>query len=491
MNWRATIAAGLIFIALLAFVWVESSYRVAEEGEVFRQSFLGLDLYGIDAEQVTHVRIERAEEDDIVLEKRGEDWYLVEPFPGLADSEEVMRIVRAVAELRPTTSREGVDLTEEHYGLTDASLVATITYNGGRTAQLKLGAEAASGTERYASASGSDRLYIVGASTRTTLWKDPRELREKDVANVETDEVQKVTLDHGDEHVVAVRSDTEDDRKWRLTAPLDTAADEWNVRQLISNVGDLRAEGFLSPEEAEGAETGFKEPQAKISLQMAEGEPLTITFGNTETREIDDLATEEEIIYVRTSRRDEVLLVKADALANVQKTAFDLRDKSIVSFERDEVTRVRVERTEGLSFTIARRPDGWFVEKPQKAEARQGAVDDVLWNLEDVSATEFVTEDAGEQELRDYGLAVPQTVVTIELRHQDDPIEILIGDETEQGWFYARTADSERVVLIDEFLMGDLPENMGELEQAPTAPEDDAGAATDEASAEQAPQPDN
>ncbi|MFW6438085.1 MAG: DUF4340 domain-containing protein [Armatimonadota bacterium] len=484
MNWRATIAAGLIFIALLAFVWVESSYRVAEEGEVFRQSFMGLDLYGIDAEQVTSVRIERADEEDLVLEKRGDDWYIVEPLSGLADSEEVMRVVREVAELRPRTSREGVDLTDEHYGLTDADLVATIAYNGGKSAQLKIGAEAPSGTERYATASGSDRLYIVGASTRTTLWKNPDELREKDVADIAADEVRKVTVDHGDEHVVAVRSGGEEEPTWRLTAPLDTVADEWNVKQLINKIADLRAEGFLSPGEAEEADTGFAEPQAKISFEIANDEPLTVTFGKTEPREIGDPATEQEVTWVRTSRRDEVLLVKADTLESVQKTAFDLRDKSIVSFERDKVTRVKVERTEGLSFTIANRPDGWFVEKPQSAPARQGAVDDVLWNLEDVSATEFVTESADEQELREYGLAVPQTVITIELRGEDTPIRILIGDETEDGFFYAKRADSNQVVRINEFLMGDLPEDMSDLEEAPM-PEGDAVT-----EGEEAPQPD-
>jgi len=87
MNWRATIAAGLIFIVLLAVVVVEGRQRVAEEGEVFRQSFMGLDLYGIDTEKVTRVQIQRANEDEIVLEKRGEDWHVVKPFDGLADSD--------------------------------------------------------------------------------------------------------------------------------------------------------------------------------------------------------------------------------------------------------------------------------------------------------------------------------------------------------------------------------------------------------------------
>lgn len=484
MNWRATIAAGLIFIALLAFVWIESRHRVAEEGEVFRHSFLGLNLYGIDPEQVTRVQIQRKDEEDIVLEKRGDQWFIAQPFEGLADGEEVMRLVSAVAELKPTASREGVDLGEEQFGLADADLIATITWNGGKTAQLRVGAETPTGTERYAQISDDPKLYVVGAGVRTTLWTNAESLREKNVASIEADDVTGLTLEHGKERIVAIRASGEG-AQWRLTEPLATAADEWNVKQVINKIRDLRAEGFLSADEAEEAETGFDEPQAKVTLRLPEGDPLTITLGKSETREVGDTAEEKEIVYVRSSRRGEIMLVNADVVDAVRKTAFDLRDKSVVSFKRDDVTRLKVERTEGLSFTLARRPGGWFVEKPKNFEARQGAVDDILWDLEDLSAVEFVTEEATPQDLREYGLAVPQTAITITLRGQSEPIKVLIGEKTAEGDYYAAVEGGKQVVKISEFLMGDLPEDVKDLEKSSVeAPEsewrtDDDSAATE------------
>lgn len=158
-------------------------------------------------------------------------------------------------------------------------------------------------------------------------------------------------------------------------------------------------------------------------------------------------------------------MVQADVLDSVQQTAFDLRDKSVLSLKRDDVTRVKVERTKGLSFTVARRPSGWFVEKPKNFEARQGAIDDILWDLEDLSAVEYVTDEATPQEMRQYGLAVPQTAITIELRGAD-PVTVLIGESTADNHFYAMVGDDKRVVKISEFLMGDLPEEIGELEKS-------------------------
>ncbi len=467
MNWRSTVAAGIIFLVLLAFVWVESGHRVAEEGEVFRRSFLGLNLYGIDPEDVSRMKIQRADEDDVILEKRDDRWYLVEPFNGLADSDEVMRMVKGVAELSPAAEREGVDLTDEKFGLADADLVASITHDENETAWLRVGAEAPTGTQRYAQISGQDKLYVVGANVRTTLWKDPESLREKSIAQVEAEDVEAVTLDHGDEHVVAVRAPDDADAKWLLSEPMETRADEWNVKQLINKVGDLTAEGFLSEEEQEQIDPGFKEPQAKIALKLADDdEPLTVTFGKTEKREVGDPAEEKEVIFVRTSDRSEVMLAEADVLDSLKKTPFDLRDKSVVSFDRKEAQRVKVDRSEGLSFTVARRPDGWFVERPENFQARQGAVDDILWNLEDLSAVEFVTEKAGPQELREYGLASPQVTITLELQGRDDPLKVMVGEETEETEFYATTSETEQVVKISEFLMGDMPQKLDDLRKS-------------------------
>lgn len=465
MNWRATVAAGIIFIALLGFVWVETRQRVAEEGEVFRHRLFGLNLYGIDTERVTKLRIERSGEEPVVIEKRGENWFITEPFRGMANADEVGRMVREIAELNPRTRRENVDLTKSEFGLEEPDLVATITYDGDRTASVTLGGETPAGAERYARVSADDNLYVVSATLRTTLWKNPAELREKRLVKIEPDDVQRVTLQHGGERIVAVRTPESRTHGWTLSAPLATGADEWNVKQLINSINDLRAQDFLPEDEAEAVAEGFEKPQAIARLEFANGESITVTFGGTEMREVGTPVEEQEIVYARTSERDETLLVKADALDRVQKTTFNLRDKSVVSFDRNAATRIRVERTEGFSFTVGGRPDGWQVERPKSVPARQGAIDDILWNLEDLSALEFVAEEADTAKLREHGLAVPQTAITVELTGRAAPIKVLIGNQTAEGDYYAKTSESEQIVRVSEFIMTDLPESIEDLEE--------------------------
>ena len=61
MKWRYTVAAALVFAALLAWVLTQEQGRVAEEGEAF----------GLDAESATRLEVTRAGEDALVLPHRG------------------------------------------------------------------------------------------------------------------------------------------------------------------------------------------------------------------------------------------------------------------------------------------------------------------------------------------------------------------------------------------------------------------------------------
>ncbi len=457
MKWRYTIAAGILFAALLAWVLTQENTRVPGEGEVF----------GIDSEQVTSLRIERVGHEPLVIERQDEGWFITAPWQSMADADEVERMVKAIAELRTRSSRDGVDTSREEFGLSKPEIVATITLRNGDTATVALGAETPLGGERYAKLSGDHiripaDLHIVPAFLRTTLEKDPETLREKKLVAMEPDEVQRITLQHGEETIVATRAPEGAEVSWRLEQPIQTDADEWSTKQVLNDIRDMKVEEFVDPDA--DVDPGFDSPQAVVTLALADGEQITITFGKTESRKIGDAEAEKEIVYAKTSQRSEIMMLEADALEDVQKTVFDLRDKSVLRVSRNDVQRIRVERSKGLSFVVARRQDGWRVEQPKNVDAERTVIDDILWDLEDLAATAFVEESPSPQKLREYGLAVPQTVITIEVKGRSEPIKVLIGDETEDGDYYAMTSESDQVVTISEFLMGDLPETIDDLE---------------------------
>ena len=250
----------------------------------------------------------------------------------------------------------------------------------------------------------------------------------------------------------AAATEPSETAKWALTAPLQTAADEWSVKQVINNVRDLRAEGFLDEPKSD-AELGLDRPQAVVTLKLADGRTLTITLGKIAEVEVGDPPTTKRIIYARTSERDEVLLLPADALDKVRKTAFDLRDKSVLRLTRDDVTRIVVERRQGLSFTVARRPDGWFVEKPKAFAAQQSKIDDLLWDLEDLTAVRVRDGEGRSGATAQIRPGMPQVAITIHLKSGAGARADRKPNRGPKP--HAKVGDSDQVVVISQFLYND------------------------------------
>jgi len=340
-------------------------------------------------------------------------------------------------------------------------------YGSGRTAQVSVGVDTPIGASRYAQIEGRDKLYIVPATLRTSLWQEPDKLRLKNLAKFEETDVQGVTVQTPEERVSVVRAGEGDEPRWDLTEPLQTRGDEWNSKQLITKLKDMRAEGFVI-EERSDADLGMDKPQVTLTLALRDRDDLTVTVGSQTKQSTDGSAPEMDVLFVRSSERSEVLLVKADVLEGLVKTAFDLRDKSVVQLDRDEVLRLKVESKQGLNFSVARRPAGWIVEKPNVAEASQSKIDNLLWDIEDLSAKSYVTEEATDQDLRGCGLMVPSAVLTVTLRGEDTPIKVYMGDATEDGDYYCMTDQSKRVVTISRFLVDDLPQKAEDLEASAT-----------------------
>ncbi len=111
MRWRFTVASGLVFVALLAWVITQERGRVPQEGEAF----------GLSVDQATKLEVKQKDKDELVVEKSGDDWRLVKPIEGLADTDEVERMVKAIAELKPSGSRTGQNLDSKDFGLKTSS----------------------------------------------------------------------------------------------------------------------------------------------------------------------------------------------------------------------------------------------------------------------------------------------------------------------------------------------------------------------------------
>ncbi len=453
-RYRYTIAALLIFAALLAWVLTQERGRVPQKGEIF----------SLQIDQFTKLQVQQADK-KIALEKRGADWYLTAPVSGLADNDTIKGMVRAVAQVSAEV-RADADLTDPQYGL--GNPLMTVTFAGPRhkATTVKVGAETPVGGKYFATVTGRPHLYLIPSTFKTSLDKEVDKLREKSlVASLKTEDVQKVTITRADLTIIAEKTKKGDPDIWRLRQPMDTKADRWSVQSVVDALRDAQVREFVEPGE-DMSEFGLDEPQVTVALTLKDNQSIQVRLGKEVTKEVKKMFSEEmetkDLVYTQQEGRPEILLVESGLLADVSKQVFDLRDKSIVELTKSDVVGIRVQRKKGLNFEVSRVGDEWALQTPSGVEPNQHKIDDLLWDLQDLEATKFVEEQP--EDLSPYGLTVPQTVIALTLKSQAPLLKISFGDKVKDtSDYYCVTSQSQQVYQVSDMALSGLPGDIDDL----------------------------
>ncbi|UJR80960.1 DUF4340 domain-containing protein [Sandaracinus amylolyticus] len=202
--------------------------------------------------------------------------------------------------------------------------------------------------------------------------------------------VSDVELVSGETRIVLHRDREEDLDEfelghWKLTAPIDSDADQDAVDQLLSSLEWLEARRSLRGiTDEDRTRFGLAEPRATVRFTVA-GEDVTVALGGEDPRG--------EGVYVGVSDRpDEAFVVGQDFVEALQhdvahfrrKELFDsLRSADVSAVELStQQERARVERTEG----------GWMLREPYEALARTSSLEEIFSMLREVRATRFLDE---------------------------------------------------------------------------------------------------
>jgi len=452
LRYRYTLGAALLFVALLVWVLARERGRAPQEGELFK----------LDVKQVTRLEVTPQGGEPMALEKRGDQWWIASPFEGWADKDEAERVARTLCELKPD-KRPDEDPTRAQYGLDKPVLTARLWYDGNKKVEIALGAETPVGSQLFARIEGRKGLFLVSSVVKTDLSKKPEDLRDKKLAHYEKDDVEAVALQNA-RGTFEVKSRLVDGKKeWDLVQPVQTKADRWSVDTLVNRPGEIEVKGFeKKPDKL--AQFGLDKPSAKLTLHLASAKTVTILLGakakKTVKQQYGEGAEEQDIVYAMTEGRPELLMVEASLADDLDKDLMALRDKRILAVDREKIRGLRVQRKKGLDFYVAKRAGEWFVDLPRPGKAKQTKVDDLLWNLEDLQTSEFIEKPEG---IKQYGLAVPQVVVTIETTDAGTT-KVLFGDRTEDSRFYCKVEDRDTVYVVSDLFVTSLPEKAEDIE---------------------------
>jgi hypothetical protein len=437
-----TLVAVLVLLPLL--LWGGWEFRqmlkygpVPEPGQSPRLA----QLVGMSPDDVARVELKSGEK-SLVLARSGKEWRLEKPLAAKADAGLVDQMLKDL--LEPNVDSVIADRVEdpEQYGLDKPAFVATLTGKGGQKRVIQTGVKDPRDIAVYAREASRPALFLLSSFTVDNLkGKKAEDLRDKTVLAIDPEKVNRVTIEKPGGTVVVERRGKEE---WAIAQPAAAPAEEEDVRFYLTQLRDLKVEKYVAEQADDLAKYGLTRPQLTVTVDPAPEKKLLI--GKP--------VAGEENLYAARAGEKQVFSVRKSVLTDLGKSAGDLRDKTLLSFKRDDATKLALSTPAGQA-EIERQGEEWKVTKPFQGKAKSEKLDTLFFGIEKVQGTSVAAEKPAD--LAPYGLAQPQAKVSVWVKGEKSPKELMIGKKSPKGdGYYARSGAGPTVFVIPEYILSDI-----------------------------------
>jgi Domain of unknown function (DUF4340) len=170
---------------------------------------------------------------------------------------------------------------------------------------------------------------------------------------------------------------------WKMTEPVNATAVDWQTRDLIRTLCDLRSQG--RPENAP-PDAGLNTPKYEVDLSTSDGKTVRLALGNR--------TGVGDVMYAQVDGGD-VNLIDSSLAKTLKTAATDLRDKRLLSISTTDVKQVRI-TTGGQNLTMIQDGGKWKITSPTELPGDSSAISSLISTITSTEATEFLPSNSDE-----------------------------------------------------------------------------------------------
>ena len=291
--------------------------------------------------------------------------------------------------------------------------------------------------------------------------------RARQLVDFSDQEAQRLTIQRVDTTIVIERRDD----AWVITEPIDTGADAEAIDRYLRSLKESEIEGDAVVDSATVAADssvlavyGLERPRLRVHLalvQSAKGNPDTLRFG-------DDTPTERFTYVQQAGANPEIRTIRAWQFDSLDKSIFDLRDRHVLHFDREQVTGLTLHRRDeagGQQITAERSGAVWHITAPLQTAADDAAFDEILTRVSNARISTFVHEIPTAANMDEMGLATGDEFVHLSLQIGEDKEEkhLFLGAKQDQGDHFAFDSGRKPIFVIDSTVVRYLVKSLDDL----------------------------
>ena len=266
-------------------------------------------------------------------------------------------------------------------------------------------------------------LYFSNKEKAAEAAKPPTDAPPKILALTEGD-VTKIAVKKkgGDETVVEKANG-----KWQLTSPKPYPADITAVSQLLTAAANISGDRIVEDKASNLSAYGLNAPSLEVDITGKGGKVSKLEIG-------DDTPTNSGS-YAMLAGDPRVYTVASYVKTGLDKSSNDLRDKRLLTFDQDKLSRVElVAKKQDIEF--GRDKDQWQIVRPKPLRADGSQVDEMLRKLKDAKMDLTISDDDAKKAAAAFAAGTP--VATVKLTDPSGTQEIDIRKNKDD--YYAKSS---------------------------------------------------
>jgi len=233
---------------------------------------------------------------------------------------------------------------------------------------------------------------VLAALSGVLYWSNHRKPVENAV-KVSTDTPPKIlTLTQADITKVDIKKKSGDEvalekndaGKWQIVGTKPLRADQNEVSSMLSTLSSLTSERLIEEKAGNLADYGLAQPAVEVDVTEKDNKTQKLLIG--------DSAPSGNAVYVALAGDPRVFTLANYNKTSLDKSEKDLRDKRLLVFEQDKLSRVEL-TAKKQDIEFGRNKDQWQIVKPKPLRADDSKVEELIRKLGDAKMDPSASPD--------------------------------------------------------------------------------------------------
>ena len=292
---------------------------------------------------------------------------------------------------------------------------------------------------------------VLAALSGVLYWSNHRKPAE-DAVKVSADAPVKIlTLTQADITKVQIKKKSGDEvelekdsaGKWQIAGAKPLRADQSEVSSMLSTLSSLSSERLIEQKAANLADYGLAQPAAEVNVTEKDNKTQKLWIG--------DNAPSGNAAYVALAGDPRVFTLANYSKTSLEKSEKDLRDKRLLVFEQDKLSRVEL-NAKKVGIEFGRNKDQWQIVKPKPFRADDSKVEELIRKLGDAKMDLNLSADDQKKAAAAFNSGT--AVATAKVTDASDTEELQVRKNKDD--YYAKSSAVEGVYKVTKDLGASL-----------------------------------